>query len=114
AKFDHGETLLDETIRIPLIITGPDVPLGQSVETQVSLADVAPTIADWAGIDPPEGTEGRSLLPLLQGAELEESLAYAEVWFHDRLALGRYLKRCLAAGELLAEGYETFPCERAV
>ena len=61
-----------------------------------------------AGVDPPEGTEGRSLLPLLRGEESDDSLAYAEVWFHDRLVLGRYLKQCLATGALLPEGYETF------
>ena len=114
AKFDHGEVVLEETIRIPLILVGPDLPTGGSVEAQVSLADLAPTLADWAGVDPPEGTEGRSLLPLLRGEESDDSLAYAEVWFHDRLVLGRYLKQCLATGALLPEGYETFLYERTV
>ena len=113
-KFDHGEVLLEELIRIPLIVSGPGVAAGRVVDTQVSLADVVPTIAEWAGIDPPEGTQGRSFLRALEGEELDDSVAYAEVWYHDRLALGRYLKRCLAAGELLSQGYETFLHQRAV
>jgi hypothetical protein len=45
---------------------------------------------------------------------MSDAFAYAEVWFHDRLVLGRYLKRCLAAGELLSPGYETFLHQRTV
>jgi arylsulfatase A-like enzyme len=113
-KFDHGEVLLEELIRIPLIVAGAGVVGGRTVDAQVSLADVAPTIADWARVDPPEGAQGRSFLPALVGEAMDDSVAYAEVWYHDRLALGRYLKRCLAAGELLSTGYETFLHQRAV
>ena len=114
AKFDHGEVVFEETIRVPLLVSGPGIREGAVLDTQVSLADIAPTIADWAGVDAPEGSEGRVLRALLEGAEQDDSLAYSEVWYHDRARLGRYLKRCLAAGRLLEEGYESLLHMRSI
>jgi arylsulfatase A-like enzyme len=84
------------------------------VEQQVSLADIAPTALDWAGIDASEGTEGRSLMHLIDGSDERDSTAYAEVWFHDRAALSRYLRRSVDSGELTGGGYETFLNQRIV
>jgi arylsulfatase A-like enzyme len=109
-KFDHGETVREEAIRVPLVMAGPGVPPGTVVEGQVSLVDLAPTLLDWAAVDVPEEMQGRSLLDMTG----EGSTAYAEVWFHDRSELSRYLKRSLAAGDLAGEGYETFLSQRAV
>ena len=113
-KFDHGETVVDEAIRVPLIVSGPRIPAGRVVEQQVSLADVSPTVLDWAGIDPEAGMQGRSLLALIDGDELADSTAYAEVWFHSRAELSQYLRRSVAAGGLLGDGYETFLNQRIV
>jgi arylsulfatase A-like enzyme len=113
-KFDHGETVVEEAIRVPLIISGPRIPAGGVVEQQVSLADVPPTVLDWAGIDPEDGVQGRSLLSLIDGEEVADSTAYAEVWFHSRSELSRYLRRSIAAGGLLGEGYNTFLNQRIV
>jgi arylsulfatase A-like enzyme len=113
-KFDHGETLVEEAIRVPLVMVGPRIPAGMAINKQVSLADLAPTVLDWAGLDADEGTQGRSLLGLLEGTDDSDSTAYAEVWFHDRAALSRHLRRALATGGLPAEGYETFLNQRVV
>lgn len=109
-KFDHGEVVLEETIRVPLIIAGTELPEGEAVDSQVSLVDIAPTILDWAGVDVPEEVQGRSLLGPEDG---EESLGYAEVWFHDRAELSRHLKRSLASGSD-SGGYETFLNQRVI
>ena len=113
-KFDHGETVLDEVIRVPLILRGPGVPAGQVLDRQVSLADLGPTVLDWAGIEPEPEVQGRSLLDLVETGEGGDSTAYAEVWYHDRAVLSRYLRRSLAAGGLAPEGYETFLSHRVV
>lgn len=60
--FEHGHTLHEELLRVPLIIHGPDVPAGR-VDAPASLLDVTPTILALAGVEIPEGTQGVSLLP---------------------------------------------------
>jgi len=55
--FEHGHTLYDELLRVPLLIKGPGVQAGR-IETPVSLADLAPTVLQLAGL---QGS-GRSLL----------------------------------------------------
>ena len=60
---DHGETLgdyglwgksvmYDSAAGVPLILAGPDVPPGRSVECPVSLVDLAPTIMAGTGVEP--------------------------------------------------------------
>ncbi len=66
--FEHGHTLYDELLRVPLIVRAPGVPPGR-FDTPVSLLDLAPTLYDLLGIVPPEGVEGASLLPLARGDE---------------------------------------------
>jgi arylsulfatase len=72
---DHGEAFLEhgvlyhtgkvweEQSRIPLIITGPGLPVG-AVEHAASLVDLPPTLAEMAGIAPDEAWLGRSLISL--------------------------------------------------
>jgi arylsulfatase A-like enzyme len=78
--FTHGHTLYDELVRVPLIVSGLAVGApGRTVETQVSLLDLVPTVCDIAGAPIPEEVEGRSLVPLLRGEEMEELPAFSEV-----------------------------------
>lgn len=60
-------TAYEESIRAPLLIAGPGIPPGTVVPRVASLADLAPTIADWAGANPSYDPDGRSLTPLLRG-----------------------------------------------
>ena len=67
------ETSYEEDIGIPLLISGPGIPRNRVVEHLVSLADLAPTIAEWAGVPwPAEQVDGRSLLPVLQDTPTTE------------------------------------------
>jgi N-acetylglucosamine-6-sulfatase len=60
-------TPYEESINVPLIVRGPGIEPG-SIETRlVSGADLAPTIADLAGAEPPDFVDGRSIRPLLNG-----------------------------------------------
>lgn len=68
----HGwkETIWEGGVRIPFIIAGPDVPVGQRDAMAVT-TDIFPTIADWLGIETlPKGVEGGSLVPVLMDASL--------------------------------------------
>ena len=68
-RFQHGNTLYQESVRIPLFIAGPGLPAGRVVTDQVSLVDVAPTVLELLGLPPEPRFEGRSLLRHLGGAE---------------------------------------------
>lgn len=75
----HGWTVYDEVLRVPLIVRLPDGrAAGTSVSTQVALIDVAPTILELAGIEVPAGFRGRSMLPLIGGAEGDAAAGTAE------------------------------------
>jgi len=53
-------------MHVPLIIAGPGIPKGKS-EALVYLMDLFPTFAEFAGGKTPEGVEGKSLVPILNG-----------------------------------------------
>jgi N-acetylglucosamine-6-sulfatase len=58
-------TAYEEDIGVPLIVRGPGVPEGRSLDHIVLNNDLAPTFAELAGAEPPEFVDGRSLAPLL-------------------------------------------------
>lgn len=64
---EHGLSLYNETLEVPLLVSVRDVPRGRVVPDAVSLLDVAPTLLDLAGIPAERRFEGRSLVPLLRG-----------------------------------------------
>ena len=51
--------------RVPLLIRGPGAPQGAARSQMALNNDLAPTFASWAGIEPPDFVDGRSLSPLL-------------------------------------------------
>ncbi|CAN5512213.1 MAG: sulfatase [Actinomycetota bacterium] len=77
-EIGHGFALYEELVRVPLILSGPRVPSGRQVDDQVRHIDLLPTLTDLCGIIPPEGIDGRSLKPFMDGAALPEEPAYME------------------------------------
>lgn len=65
--FEHGDTLYDELIHIPLIVRAPHVP-PRIVSAQVELLDLYRTILTFADIDAPSDVVGLELQPLLLGS----------------------------------------------
>ncbi len=63
------DTAYDEDIRVPMVMRGPGVPAGKRIEALVGNIDLAPTLAEIAGVETPEFVDGRSFLPLLQDAD---------------------------------------------
>jgi N-acetylglucosamine-6-sulfatase len=55
----------EESIRVPLVMRGPDVPRGKTVGDVVANVDLAPTIVDAANASPGLTMDGRSLLPFM-------------------------------------------------
>lgn len=64
--FEHGHTLFDELLRVPLVVKAPGLKGGRN-DTPVSLLDVAPTLTELADVDPLPEAEGWSLVPLIEG-----------------------------------------------
>jgi N-acetylglucosamine-6-sulfatase len=58
-------TPYEEDIKVPLIVRGPGVPAGKSLEHLVLNNDLAPTFAELGGAEVPTHVDGRSLGPLL-------------------------------------------------
>lgn len=58
-------------IRVPLVISGPGIPVNTRFDPRVMLTDITPTVLELTGagsVRPPEGAiTGRSLVPLLRG-----------------------------------------------
>lgn len=61
------QTAYEESIGVPLIVRGPGIPAAATVEPITLNIDLAPTIAEWCGVEPPAFVDGLSLAPLLQG-----------------------------------------------
>jgi N-acetylglucosamine-6-sulfatase len=55
-------TAFDTDVRVPLIVTGPEVPAGERVDALASNVDLAPTFLDIGRVPVPRRVEGRSLL----------------------------------------------------
>ncbi|HEX5147241.1 MAG TPA: sulfatase, partial [Conexibacter sp.] len=58
-------TAYDTDVRVPLIVTGPGVPAGRTVDAMTENTDLCPTFAELAGAPPPPRADGHSLVPLL-------------------------------------------------
>ncbi|NOZ78037.1 MAG: sulfatase-like hydrolase/transferase [Acidobacteria bacterium] len=66
----HSQSLHEELVRVPLLVRWPEgLPQGVTVMRPVSIVDIMPTMAQLAGIVPPRGLQGRSLVPLMMGKD---------------------------------------------
>jgi arylsulfatase A-like enzyme len=63
--FEHGHTLYDEVIRVPLVVRAPGLAPSR-VEAPVSLLDLAPTVLDLLGYEVGD-VDGLSLVPAMTG-----------------------------------------------
>jgi N-acetylglucosamine-6-sulfatase len=67
-RIDSGKSrMYEEAIGVPLLIRGPGFPTGRRVSEPVANIDLAPTILDLAGVDPPIEPDGRSLVSSARG-----------------------------------------------
>ena len=62
------KTAYEDDIGVPLMVRGPGVPAGAVREQLVINNDLAPTIAELAGVNVPTFVDGKSFAPLLGGS----------------------------------------------
>ena len=78
----HGllgkQNMFDHSIRPPLMMTGPDIPKGVKVNTDVYLQDIMATSLELAGIDKPDYVEFNSFL--LQAKDEKTDSNYNEIY----------------------------------
>jgi choline-sulfatase len=78
-----------------MILKGPDVPVGRTVTTPVSLVDIYPTLLDMVDLEqgPEEdGLPGASLLPIANAATDDQRIIFSE--YHGAGAIsGLYMIR---------------------
>jgi arylsulfatase A-like enzyme len=91
--FEHGNSLYNELLHVPLIIRAPGrLPAGKTVAPLVGTVDVMPTILALAGIDYPGEFRGQSLVPFITGqANSPERMTYSE-FPHSRMVRGRAIQ----------------------
>jgi N-acetylglucosamine-6-sulfatase len=64
-------TAYDTDIHVPLIVTGPGVPAGRTVDEIVQNIDLCPTFTELGFAAAPPSVDGRSLAPLMSGEKVE-------------------------------------------
>jgi arylsulfatase A-like enzyme len=75
--WEHGRTLHDELIRVPLVVAAPGIE-GRRIDSQVQLIDVFPTLLELAGAAVPATVAGTSFVDRLHGRG-ESEPAFSEL-----------------------------------
>ena len=69
----HGligkQSLYDHSIRVPMIISGPEIEKGKKISHDIYLQDIVPTTLDLAGIEIPEKIDFKSFYSLIKGSK---------------------------------------------
>jgi arylsulfatase A-like enzyme len=69
----HGlfgkQNLYDHSMHSPLIMAGPGIGAGKKSDALCYLLDLFPTLGELCSVPAPEGSEGKSLAPVLAGKE---------------------------------------------
>lgn len=111
----------DECIHVPLLVRYPPA-AGRTEPSPVSTVDLAPTIAELAGVEPPGPVDGTSLLPLLEGeAAGRPDVVYSEwvgdedvpAWWQVRTSDFAYIQLGTGERELYDLGADPFELENA-
>jgi arylsulfatase A-like enzyme/Tfp pilus assembly protein PilF len=78
-ELEHGFFVYGETVRIPLILAGPGLPV-REIADQVRIVDVMPTLLNLARVDIPQAVQGQTLVPLARGNHVQLA-ALSETWY---------------------------------
>jgi N-acetylglucosamine-6-sulfatase len=71
-RADSGKNMAYDTdVHEPFYVVGHGIPKGASFDEPVSNVDIAPTIAEMVGATPDYPTDGRSMVPLVEGQHPE-------------------------------------------
>ncbi len=114
---DHGEmnmehrqqlknAMYEASVRVPLMVSGPDVVSDRSVDEVVSLVDLYPTFMDMAGLPHPDDLAGVSLMPELQGGSADRPDAVLSQYHGNFANTGEFMIRRGAHKYIGYTGYE--------
>ena len=80
--FEHGHTLYEELLHVPLVMRLPGMREAKRIPTSVRHVDLLPTLCAITGTIRRETFEGESLLPLVRGVESDHRvvLAHGNFW----------------------------------
>lgn len=78
----HGFFIYDAVTQVPLIISGPNIPV-RTITRQVRIVDVMPTVLAALGVTMPQPVQGANLMPLLSPdtTPSAETPALVESWY---------------------------------
>ena len=77
-RMGEGHRLFEDLIRVPLVFHGPNIDKPKIISQQVRQVDIFPTLLDILGIKNIENVDGQSLVPLINGKNIEELPACIE------------------------------------
>ena len=80
-KFSNQLKILpDDTVRVPFLLSGWKIkPKTNVISQQIRSVDIMPTLSELLSIPFHDGkVEGKSVLPLIQGTQMPESIAFIE------------------------------------
>jgi arylsulfatase A-like enzyme len=83
--FEHGHTVYDELLHVPLIMRFPPRVKPGTVSAVARHIDIAPTFCALAGIDIPPNFQGESLSDVISGASTRSPATMAETEFWGEL-----------------------------
>jgi len=92
----HGlmgkQSLYEHSVHVPLILSGPGIPVDTQRADLCYLNDIFPTLCDLTGLESPGGIWGESLLPLLRGeaGSGRDALFFTYKDFQRALRTGRW------------------------
>ncbi len=74
---NHGligkQNMYDHSMRVPLMIVGPDVPKDQKIDADVYLQDLMASALDISGLEKPQYVDFNSLMPFVRGEQTESN-----------------------------------------
>lgn len=68
-RLQHKNNLVEEGLRVPLLVVGPGIAPGSTCDLPVTLVDIVATLADLGDVEPAITIDGASFAPALAGLE---------------------------------------------
>ena len=86
AMGQHGllgkQNLYEHSIRVPMILSGPGVPINKQTDGFTYLSDITPTLIDYLALNRPSSVEGISLMPVFMDPSRKVRSSIYNVYGH--------------------------------
>ncbi len=108
--WQHGQSLYNELLHVPLFIRSPHTSEGYRITQRVSLLDVMPTVLDQCRLPSPPGIQGHSLRPLMRGRSLDYTAfrVYLEACAYGGIRKGLMTERYKLIYDVYRDDFELF------